>query len=125
VTPGSLLDDDSAAQGSDIVTPKKRRRVVEADFCRREYMMSPRDRTVEVAEFLIPPGGYTRDQLAAHSGRDYGIVTSGKLVVELGSESFELGPGDYIAFDGGTPHRVCNPGRTPARAYWFVTHTDR
>lgn len=124
-TAGALLDGDSPESRSGIVTRKAERRIVDAEFCRREYLMNPHDQLAEVAEFHVPPGGYSRHQLAGHSGRDYGIVTAGTLVVELGNESFELNEGDYIAFDGSTPHRMRNPGETAARAYWVVVHTER
>lgn len=123
-TAGALLDGD-ATEVSDIVTRKADRRIMDAEFCRREYLMSPKDRLAEVAEFFVPVGGYTRRQLASHSGRDYGIVTAGTIVVEIGDEAFELFEGDFISFDGSVPHRLRNSGDVPARAHWVVIHADR
>ena len=39
-----------------------------------------------------------------HDGREYGLIISGTLQANLGFESYELGPGDSIAFDSSTPH---------------------
>jgi transcriptional regulator with XRE-family HTH domain len=56
-----------------------------------------------------------------HTGREYGIVLSGRLRVSLGfDEEHELGPGDSIAFDSLRPHRLENAGDEPAHAVWFV-----
>jgi transcriptional regulator with XRE-family HTH domain len=56
-----------------------------------------------------------------HSGREYGIVLSGRLRVSLGfDETHELGPGDSIAFDSARPHRLENAGDEPVHAVWFV-----
>jgi transcriptional regulator with XRE-family HTH domain len=63
-----------------------------------------------------------------HSGREYGIVLSGRLRVSLGfDETHELGPGDSIAFDSARPHRLENAGDEPVHAVWFVAgreHSD-
>lgn len=55
-----------------------------------------------------------------HAGREYGYVLSGYLGVQLGFEQFELGPGDPIAFDSTTPHRLWNLGDEPVHGIWFV-----
>jgi quercetin dioxygenase-like cupin family protein len=47
------------------------------------------------------------------------------LTVELGDDKYELDEGDYIAFEGSTPHRVVNNGESVARAYWLVVHKER
>lgn len=125
-TAGALLDGGTGASTMPhLVTKRDERRVVAAEFCRREYLMDPHDPLAEVAEFEVPPGGYSRTELAAHSGRDYGIITKGTLTVELEDDAHELREGDYIAFDGATPHRVVNNGDSVARAYWLVVHKER
>lgn len=56
-----------------------------------------------------------------HTGREYGLVLSGRLRVSLGfDEEHELGPGDSIAFDSLRPHRLENAGDEPVHAVWFV-----
>jgi transcriptional regulator with XRE-family HTH domain len=62
-----------------------------------------------------PPG-----ELHRHSGREWGYVICGTLVVELGSEQHELAPGDSIVFDSTTPHRLHNPGAERMEGIWFV-----
>lgn len=50
------------------------------------------------------------ERLMRHQGREYGHVLTGRLGVQLGFERHELGPGDSIAFDSTTPHRLWNLG---------------
>jgi len=58
--------------------------------------------------------------LTRHEGREYGVVLSGALRVDVGFESTVLGPGDSIAFDSMVPHRFRNAADTETRAIWFV-----
>ena len=60
------------------------------------------------------------DQLMRHGGREYGHLLAGRLDVQVGFESWSLGPGDSIHFDSMTPHRLSNPYDEPCTAVWFV-----
>ncbi len=60
------------------------------------------------------------DQLMRHGGREYGHLVRGRLDVQVGFESYSLGPGDSIHFDSSTPHRLSNPYDEPCTAVWFV-----
>jgi mannose-6-phosphate isomerase-like protein (cupin superfamily) len=60
------------------------------------------------------------DQLMRHGGREYGHLVSGRLDVQVGFETYSLGPGDSIHFDSSTPHRLSNPYDEPCTAVWFV-----
>lgn len=55
-----------------------------------------------------------------HSGREYGLVLSGRLEVTVGFDTYELGPGDSISFDSTVPHRLRTIGSEPAHGVWFV-----
>jgi transcriptional regulator with XRE-family HTH domain len=66
-------------------------------------------------------GASTPDRsLMRHHGREYGYVLSGTLGIQIGFAEHELGPGDSIAFDSTTPHRLFNTGDVPVHAVWFV-----
>jgi DNA-binding XRE family transcriptional regulator/mannose-6-phosphate isomerase-like protein (cupin superfamily) len=69
-----------------------------------------------------PVGGEScpPDALMRHTGREYGIVLTGRLGATVGTESYELAPGDSIAFDSLTPHRLWTIGDEPATAIWAV-----
>jgi transcriptional regulator with XRE-family HTH domain len=60
------------------------------------------------------------DRFIRHSGREYGLVLSGKLEVTVGFDRYELGPGDSICFDSTVPHCLRNIGTTPVHGVWFV-----
>jgi transcriptional regulator with XRE-family HTH domain len=63
----------------------------------------------------IPEGSTHR-----HAGREWGLVLSGTLTVQLGEELHILGPGDAITYDTRAPHRLSNEGDEPVRAIWYV-----
>jgi transcriptional regulator with XRE-family HTH domain len=55
-----------------------------------------------------------------HAGQELGYLLSGRLRVDVGFDSHELGPGDSISFPATTPHRLRNDGPEPARAIWCI-----
>ncbi len=60
------------------------------------------------------------DDMVRHGGREYGVIVTGHLEVQVGFEVYSLGPGDSIHFDSSTPHRLSNPHDDPCTAVWFV-----
>jgi transcriptional regulator with XRE-family HTH domain len=59
------------------------------------------------------------DALHRHPGQELGFIISGRLEVRVGSEVHTLEPGDAIAFDSTTPHRLLNVGDEPVHAVWL------
>jgi transcriptional regulator with XRE-family HTH domain len=55
-----------------------------------------------------------------HAGQEWGYVVEGTLGVTIGFDDYLLGPGDAIAFDSTTPHRLYNAGDKPVHGIWFV-----
>lgn len=79
----------------------------------------------EGVDFLLATyevgGSSTPDMsLMRHHGREYGYVITGRLGVQIGFQEYHLEPGDSIAFDSTTPHRLFNRGDVPVQAIWFV-----
>ena len=60
-----------------------------------------------------PPGGDTGPELLSHDGEEAGVVTSGRIVITVGNEVRELGPGDGYYFDSRIPHRFQNRSDKP------------
>lgn len=60
------------------------------------------------------------DEFQRHPGQEWGYVIDGTLGVRIGFEDYLLGPGDAIAFDSTTPHRLFNAGDRPVHGVWFV-----
>jgi transcriptional regulator with XRE-family HTH domain len=76
-------------------------------------------------EFLYctyPIGGEScpAEDLMTHAGFECGITLEGRLGATVGEASYELGPGDSIAFASPTPHRIWAIGTEPAVAIWTV-----
>jgi transcriptional regulator with XRE-family HTH domain len=59
-------------------------------------------------------------EMLRHTGREYGLVLSGRLLVEVGFVKHVLEPGWSIAFDSTNPHRIMNVGDGPAVSVWVA-----
>lgn len=70
------------------------------------------------------PGAEPPEDYIRHSGREYGVILSGLLNVQIGFSEAQLGPGDSLAFDSRIPHRFWNSGPDEVRAIWFVSDHD-
>ncbi len=89
--------------------------------------LTPRaDDRVDFLEVVYQPGGHSTDarRPLRHDGYEYGLVTSGRLQANVGFESYDLGPGDSIAFDSSTPHEYWNTSAGEVRAVWVVVHAE-
>ncbi len=84
----------------------------------RRILRDDRVRGLEVALNEYGEGGRSADSLLHHAGYEYGVVIEGTLTVEVDGHSYELQPGDSIAYDSTHPHRIINRGRGAARAMW-------
>ena len=86
-----------------------------------ERLTASPDPDADFAFVTYPPGADSGagDPPTTHRGREYGYVISGRLQIEVGTETLELGPGDAIAFGSQTPHRFRALGDEPVRAVWL------
>lgn len=93
-----------------------------ASGVRWERLTPQTDRDVEFLYVVYPVGAEScpEDALMTHRGKEYGYVMSGTLGVRVGFEEYELGPGDSIAFDSSSPHRLWAVGAEPVHAIWTV-----
>ena len=91
-----------------------------------ERLTSHEHEDVDFLHVIYDVGGSSAsdERLMRHPGREYGYVLSGRLGVQLGFERHELGPGDSIAFDSTTPHRLWNLGDEAVHGIWFVVGRD-
>lgn len=78
----------------------------------------------EFLEVVYEPGTPAPDNHIHHAGREFGIVISGRLNVEVGGAATVMQPGDSIVFDSPIPHRFWNDGGEEVRAIWFVRDGD-
>lgn len=59
-------------------------------------------RDLSIVEGVAAPGG--RAGLHAHTGDEHHLILSGRWRMSQGDHVVELGPGDYIRWDGTIPH---------------------
>jgi transcriptional regulator with XRE-family HTH domain len=70
----------------------------------------PRD--IRIVQAVSGPGSGTG--LHAHAGDEHHIVMSGRIRVIQGEFEAELGPGDYLLWDGTVPHSAETVGDQPS-----------
>ena len=87
-----------------------------------ERLTSQPDHNVDFLILRYPPGSESTPphSLMRHNGTEYGYILTGRLQVTIGFETYELGPGDSIAFDCTQPHRFATVGDETVEAVWFV-----
>ena len=97
-----------------------------ASGVRWERLTSHQHENVDFLHVVYDVGGSSASDtmMMRHPGREYGIVVSGRLGVQLGFERYELEPGDSIGFDSTQPHRLWNLGDEPVHGIWFVVGRD-
>jgi transcriptional regulator with XRE-family HTH domain/mannose-6-phosphate isomerase-like protein (cupin superfamily) len=97
-----------------------------ASGVRWERLTPGADAMTDFLEVIYAPGGHSTDERRPlrHDGHEYGLIISGTLQANVGFESYELGPGDSIAFDSSTPHEYLNKTGDMVHAIWVVVHTE-
>jgi transcriptional regulator with XRE-family HTH domain len=121
--------DDEAIPGGDqspVVRSDERHVIDLASGVRWERLTSHQHENVDFLHVVYDVGGSSASDtmMMRHPGREYGIVISGRLGVQLGFERFELDPGDSIGFDSTQPHRLWNLGEEQVHGIWFVVGRD-
>jgi transcriptional regulator with XRE-family HTH domain len=124
--------DPPAAAAADLPLPgivqrAEGRKIIDlASGVRWERLTPGPDVMTDFLEVVYSPGGHSTDERRPlrHDGREYGLIISGTLQANVGFESYELGPGDSIAFDSATPHEYLNKTGEPVHAIWVVVHTE-
>jgi transcriptional regulator with XRE-family HTH domain len=113
------------ADGHGLVQRRGSRRTIElASGVRWERLTPGADDRVDFLEVIYEPSGHSTDtrRPLRHDGQEYGLIISGSLQANVGFETFELGPGDSIAFDSSLPHQYWNTTDADTHAIWVVVH---
>ncbi len=111
--------------GHGLVQRTGRRRTIDlASGVRWERLTPGADDRVDFLEVIYEPSGHSSDarRPLRHDGQEYGLIISGRLQASVGFETFELEPGDSIAFDSSLPHQYWNGTGADVRAIWVVVH---
>jgi len=106
-----------------IVLKRTERRAIDLERGVHWERLTPNpDPTVEFMEVSYAAGGgsTTDDHSIQHSGREYCVIISGSLAVQIAFDHYVLNAGDSMVFDSAMPHRFWNAGIETVRAIWFV-----
>jgi transcriptional regulator with XRE-family HTH domain len=113
------------ASGHGLVQRAGRRATIDlASGVRWERLTPGADDRVDFLEVIYEPSGHSTDarRPLRHDGQEYGLIISGRLQASVGFETFELEPGDSIAFDSSVPHQYWNTTGADVHAVWVVVH---
>jgi transcriptional regulator with XRE-family HTH domain len=105
-----------------VCRPEDRETIILESGVRWERIANGSEAHVDFLYVVYDVGGASSmdGTMMRHPGREYGYVVSGRLAVQIGFDTHELGPGDGISFDSTTPHRLSTIGDEPVHAIWFV-----
>ena len=120
---GSRGPELGAIGGGGIVQRESARRSITlANGVRWERLTPDHDHDIDFLCVTYDVGAESCPEAALmrHSGKEYGLVLDGHLGATVGFTSFELAPGDSIAFDSHIPHRFWTIGGVPTRVVWTI-----
>lgn len=121
--PGQHWGVETLTRNVDPVVRRGTGKVIQlATGVRWERLAPPTPQDVDFLEVAYQPGSEScpPDSLMRHSGHEYGHIIRGRMGVTVGFDTYELGPGDSVAFDSTMPHRLFTIGEEPVEAIWVV-----
>lgn len=104
----------------DVVQETERPTIQLEGGVRWERLTKAHDRQVDFLRTTYEVGGTSSEHLMRHAGKEYGLVTRGRLGLQIGFEKYELRAGESVAFDSTLPHRLWNAGDELVEAIWVV-----
>jgi len=117
----------AAAPPAAVVQRGGDRKIIDlASGVRWERLTPQSEAMTDFLEVIYSPGGHSTDERRPlrHDGREYALILSGTLTANIGFESYDLEPGDSIAFDAATPHEYLNKTGEVVRAISVVVHSE-
>ncbi len=95
-----------------IVRPPERRRLDSTWTDAHLEALGPmaRDRRLEPVLVVFGPGGKSGKHSHSHAHDDFAFVVKGHVILTLGDEEYDLGPGDAATLPARAPHRWENKG---------------
>jgi rhodanese-related sulfurtransferase/transcriptional regulator with XRE-family HTH domain len=110
-----------------VLRQSRAKRLVSADgrFSSRALFPAGDRGGVELYELWL--AGHGREDAEAHAPgtRENLVVTAGRLVLDIGEETFELAKGDAIEFIADVPHSYVNPGSEDCWMNLVMTYEGR
>jgi mannose-6-phosphate isomerase-like protein (cupin superfamily) len=74
-----------------------------------------------LVEHPIPPHALAAPLHTHHNEDEYSYVLEGRVGIQLGSEVFEVGPGELVVKPRGIAHTFWNAGERPARLLELIS----
>jgi DNA-binding XRE family transcriptional regulator/mannose-6-phosphate isomerase-like protein (cupin superfamily) len=113
---------DVLGEGGVVLRPPGRRSITLGNSVHWQRLTPDHDYDVDFLYVTYDPGAEScpEDALMTHSGKEYGLVLAGRLGATVGFVSYELEPGDSIAFESALPHRFWTVGDVPTSVVWTV-----
>ncbi len=126
--PGKSPPPAAASAAGPVQRRSGRRTIQLRSGVRWERLTTSNDPEVEFLYVVYDVGAASCDEgsLFRHGGKEYGYILSGRLGIQIGFESYELGPGDSLSFDAEAPHRLWTIGKEPVTAIFAIVrrHLD-
>ena len=91
-----------------VVRAAEREVKVGPDGGRLERVDGGTSRDLAILQVRVPPGTGIGDH--THPGLEHHLIVSGTWRMRQGDHEFEVGPGDYVRWDGTVPHAAQNVG---------------
>ncbi len=118
---GLAGDDSTAERAERHVVRRAQRSAIDIEGGVRWERLTPAPLDeLEFMELVYGPGAESHPALYRHPGMEMVMVLSGRLVIFLGFDRHELGPGDSICFPSSQPHRYLNPTEDTTRAVTVI-----
>lgn len=119
---GEAAEGLATVPGGPVQRAGDRKRIRLAGGVQWERLTAVPDDEVEFFQVVYDVGAEScpADSLFRHGGKEYAVVISGRLGLQIGFEQYELGPGDSVSFSAEMPHRLWAIGPVPAVAIWTV-----
>ena len=89
----------------------------------RKALLTPKPfHALEVVAAEFDPGGSTGDETYTHGdSEELLVVVKGRVHLQLGADSYDLGTGDSVQYRSSTPHRVSNSGEERAEVLFVIS----
>jgi transcriptional regulator with XRE-family HTH domain len=105
-----------------VLRREARERVVWGHLGRKALLTPKPFHALEVVAAEFEPGGSTGGEPYTHGdSEELLVVVEGRVHVQLGNDVYELDDGDSLQYRSSTPHRVTNPGSTPAEVLFVIS----
>jgi mannose-6-phosphate isomerase-like protein (cupin superfamily) len=114
------FDDPAHESKSPVMRPDLRMAIELMGGVRWERLTPKDEQDIQFLEIQYQPGASSGPAMSRHSGREFGLMLSGELKLELGFDHYTLTAGDSIVFDSTTPHRLSNAGTETFHAIWVI-----